>query len=235
MVSIRDKILNINNKSNLFFEEKKHKYFINENFELTSVTKYLSKFFPFDLNKVARDVAEREWRTEDEVLGEWEVLRDSGSKIHDIADRYCRGEELSDIELENIGGVVAFFNEYDYFEIIASEIKIFSKKYNIAGTIDLILKDKNTNRLYILDWKTSRKEINKEDCFSMAKGPFEELFNNKFYKYSAQLSFYSNILKENYNIEIWDFFFVHLRYDGTFKKFDAINLTYDIENYLKIY
>lgn len=232
-MTIKSKILKKNENSNLIFQEKEHKYFIENNIELTSVTTFLSQFFPFDMQKVARDVAEKQWTTEDEILNEWEILRDSGSNIHDIADKYCKNEKLDDLEIKSIQNVISFFNDFKQFEIIASEIKIFSKKFKVAGTIDVILKEKDTNRLFILDWKTSRKEIDKKECYKMAKGIFSELPNNKYYKYSAQLSFYANILKENYDIQIWDFFLVHLKYDGTYKKIDTINLSYELNEYFK--
>lgn len=232
-MDIKTKILNHNKDNNLVFNEEEHKYFILENQELSSVTTYLSHFFPFNAKKVAREVAMKNWVTEGEILENWRIARDNGSYIHDLADKYCSGENLKEDELNTISNVIDFFKENSNFNILASEIKIFSKKYNLAGTIDLIVEDKNIKRIYLVDWKTSNKNIDKKQEFSKARGPFSSLPNNKFYSYSAQLSMYSLILKDEYNIDVWDFFVVHLKFDSTFKRLELIDLRYDLEDFFE--
>jgi len=180
---IKKIILEKNKKFELKFDEENHKYFIENNLELLSVTSKISKFFPFDFKKVSRVVAEKNWVTENEVQDEWNSLRDYGSYIHELAEKYCNNEELDKNELDDIVHVIDFFEDHKNYEIIASEIQIFSKDFGVAGTIDLILKDKETNRLFIVDWKTSRKNIDRKQVWNYAKKPFEELPNNKFYSY----------------------------------------------------
>lgn len=230
---IKEKILNHNQKFNLIFLEEEHKYFIEENLELESVTTRISRYFPFNQKKVSRDVAMRNWTTEEEVLDEWEVLRNNGSYVHDLADKFCTNQKLDDRELEVIKNVKQFFEDHKDYEIVASEIRIFSKKFGVAGTVDIILREKSTDRIYLLDWKTSRKEISKNDIFSMAKEPFETLPNNKFNIYSLQLSVYSKILEEEYGIVVWDSFIVHLKMDGTYKVITPMNLFYEAQMLLE--
>lgn len=202
MNSIKQKILTHNKNNNLKFIEETHKYFIDNNLELISVTTKKQKYFPFKKEHVSREVAERNWTSEDEVLEEWNILAKNGSYIHKLAEKYCNKEQLSQDELNKIQHVIKYFKEHPEYEIIGTEIKIFSRKYQVAGTIDLIIKDNFTGRLFTIDWKTSRKEINKNDVWEMAKSPFQNLPNNKFYQYSIQIWTYNTILKEEYNIEI---------------------------------
>ena len=54
-----------------------------------------------------------------------------------------------------------------------------------------------------------------------------EIPNNKFYKYSLQLAVYMLILKEEYGIEIYDAFMVHLRNDGSYLKIEPIGMLYE--------
>ncbi len=229
MNNILNKIIDHNSKNNLKFIEESHSYFLGEK-ELLSVTQKISKFFPFNAKKISRDVAERNWVTEDEILYGWEVLRHNGSYIHILAEKYCKEQELSSKEKEVIKAVIFFFDDNPEYKIIASEIKIFSSKYSIAGTIDLILEI--DGKLWIVDWKTSNKTIDKKQIFSYAKEPFSALPNNKYNIYSLQLSVYSRILKEEYGIEIWDSCFVHLKPDGTYQVHDRIVLDYEAEELL---
>lgn len=232
MSSIQEKIVRHNEKFKLKFIEESHEYFIEDNKKLLSVTTKISQFFPFNQKKISREVAMKNWTCEDEVLEEWKILRDNGSYIHQLAEKYCKDDKLTEDEKQKIQHVINFFKENLDYEIVASEIQMFSKKYNVAGTVDLIVKDKKNKRLYIVDWKTSRKEIDKNQIFSMAKRPFEHLPNNKFYLYSMQLACYVTILKEEYGIEVWDSYIVHLRYDGTYSIIEPVNLLYEAEELL---
>lgn len=233
MCNLREIIENHNEAYNLRFDKENHEYSIQDNIKLQSVTSKISQFFPFNKNKISREVALRNWQLQEEVLDEWEILKLNGSYIHELADTYCRGKSLPEKELQLLSHLIQFFKENNHLQIICSEIQVFSKKYNIAGTIDLIVKDtNNNNRLYIIDWKTSKKRIDKKQIFSMAKPPFEELPNNKFHIYSMQLSCYSLILKQEYNIDIWDYMIVHLKYDDTYEIIDATNLCFEAEELL---
>jgi hypothetical protein len=208
-----EKAITAHNKINrLVFDAKRHKYYVKGE-EYESVTQRINRFFVFDAQKTLRIIAEKNWVLEEDVMNHWNHLRDRGSMIHELAENYCRGLVLNEEEREIVKHVIAFLEDSDY-EIIATEKKIFSKKYKIAGTIDLILK--TGDRIYLLDWKTSKKEIKSNSYFQMAKPPFNEIPNNKFHVYSLQLATYIEILKEEYNVDVWDSLIVHLKDDGSY-------------------
>jgi hypothetical protein len=209
-----------NNKNNLIFDSANHKYYVNGE-EYESVTQRINRFFVFDVKTVSRTIAEKNWILEEDVINHWTYLRNKGSMIHDLAEKYCRGLVLTVSEEKLIKHIISFFNDTGY-EVIATEKKIFSNKYKIAGTIDLILKI--DNKLYILDWKTSKKDINNNSYFQMAKPPFNEIPNNKFHIYSLQLSTYMSILKVEYGIEVWDSLIVHLKDDGSYLIIEPLNM-----------
>lgn len=227
---IAHKIIKHNNECNLKFVEDTHSYFLGDE-KLVSVTEKIGKFFPFNAKKVAREVALRDWVCEEEVLYGWDALRENGSYVHMLAEKFCKGEELSSKEKEVIKNVINFFEENPELEIIASEIKVFSSKWKIAGTIDLIVK--KDDKLYVVDWKTSKKEIDRKTVFSYGLGIFSNMPNNKYNIYSLQLSVYSRILFDEYGIEIWDSYFVHLRANGSYRKCDRIVLDYEAEELLE--
>jgi len=149
MNSILSKILAHNKENNLEFIEESHKYYVNKK-EFISVTTKIGKYFPFKVDEISRKVAEKNWTTEDEVKETWDLLAKNGSHIHKLAEKYLNKEKLSKFELEKIEHVINFLEEHEQFEIIASEIQVFSKKYQVAGSIDLIVRDRNTNRLYTI-------------------------------------------------------------------------------------
>ncbi|MFT4260853.1 MAG: PD-(D/E)XK nuclease family protein [Candidatus Woesearchaeota archaeon] len=218
-----NKIKTHNKKNNLSFDAKHHKYFVN-GVEFKSVTKTLSKYFPFEREKIADELAKRNSVSKKEILRSWDEVKDNGSLVHDLIDGYLKNKELSSDELIKIKPAIDFLKENNY-EILASEIRVFSSKFKVAGTIDLLVKDSKGNIL-IFDWKTNKKNIDKKEVFEMAKHPFSEFPNNKFYLYSMQLSFYSLILKEEYGIEVYDCFLIHL--SDTFKVIDILNLKPDL-------
>lgn len=226
-------ILSHNKQNKLRFLKEVHKYLIDENLELQSVTQKKSKYFPFNVKKVARQVALRNWTVEEEIIQFWNSLRDYGTKIHDLAQKVSENQNLSLEEKEKIKSVIKFFKDHPQFEVILAEIPIFSRKYKMAGTIDLIVKDTNTNNLFTIDWKTSQKQIKKNDIWHMAKAPFEELPNNKFYNYSLQLSTYNLILKEEYNIQIYDSLIVRLLEDN-YEIIEPINMDCEAEELVNL-
>lgn len=233
MNEISQKIFSHNQNNNLKFVEQTHKYFINSE-EYISVTTKIQKYFPFKRDEVSKIIAEKNWTTEKEVTDEWDALTKNGSAIHELIEQYLKNENLGD-KLQYINHAITFLQDHKEFEIIASEIRVFSKKYKVAGSIDLIVKDKSTNKLYTIDWKTSRKDINKSDFWEMGKKPFNKIPKNKFYQYSLQLSTYNKILKEEYGVEIWDSYIVHLKNDfKTYLKIEPMNMDYESEILLEL-
>jgi CRISPR/Cas system-associated exonuclease Cas4 (RecB family) len=230
---VKSNILKHNLENGFRFIEDEHKYYVGDQ-EYISVTTKLGKYFVFNKKKISREVAYRNWVTEEEVISDWDYRRDSGRYIHELANKYLENKDLKTDELNLILHVIDFIKEHPEFEIVASELGIFSKKYAIAGTIDLILKDKHTNKLYTLDWKTSRKSIAKNEYFTMARDPFTYLPNSKLYLYSMQLWAYNLILAEEYGIEIWDSIIVHLQDNSKYIKIVSRDLRTEAKHFLEI-
>jgi ATP-dependent exoDNAse (exonuclease V) beta subunit len=217
MNEIIKKIKDHNTKHNFSFNEKYHIYTILNGTRLESVTTKLKKFFPFDAKKISKKVAEIRGISQEEVLLEWKKTADTGTKIHLLAEKFCKGETLTKEELERIKHAVMFFKHNPHLEILGTEVSVFSKEHKIAGTVDLIVKNKQNDKIYLLDYKTCKKEIKKEEHFENALGVLSDFANNKFYNYSMQVSIYSHILKNEYDIPVYDSMLLHLRNDLTYK------------------
>ncbi len=178
-----NKIKEHNSSNNLEFNEEQHKYTL-DGVRLDSVTTKLGAFFPFDRDKIAEKVAGYRGVTKEEIISAWEETAVYGTHIHLLAEKYILGEHLNPQELEEIKHAIAFFNDNPHFEVLGTEVKIFSKKHKIAGTVDLMVKHKETGNIHLLDYKTCGKDIIKNECYQMALGPLKEFPHNKFFSYS---------------------------------------------------
>ncbi len=231
---IAKKIIDHNKIHNLEFDKINHKYYVNKE-ECISVTTKIQKYFPFKKEKISKIVAEKTMSTQYEIEDEWNLLAKIGSLTHELIDDYIKGK-CTDKTNNFIQGALLFLRDNPDFEVIASEIQIFSHKYKTAGTIDLIVKDIKTKKIYTIDWKTSQKPISKTEYWEMGKTPFDTIPNNKFYKYSLQLWIYNLILKDEYGIDVWDSYIIHINNNikASYDKICPCSMIFEAEELLNI-
>lgn len=197
----------------LFFDEKEHIYSLKDGTELISATTFISEFFPkFDTQEISRKYAQKHGLDQLEVIERWQKEADEasafGNKIHDMAELYLKSNLEDDLSwmidcekdrqyekslrnyLEN-----HFFKRYD---LIEAEKIVFSIPHLIAGTMDILAREKSTGKIVILDWKTN-KVIEKYNSFNqMGLAPISHLDDTNFFKYAIQLNLYERLLRDNY-------------------------------------
>tara|TARA_Y100001958_G_scaffold159887_1_gene163960 strand:- start:3623 stop:4519 length:897 start_codon:yes stop_codon:yes gene_type:complete len=197
-----------------------------------------------------------------------EEARVEGTKLHDKIEKYYnekmileeknakrRSERLSkkrkcdDNEKEKrIEGPTDWmqfmrFAESDIMKNMVpyrTEWKIFSRVYNIAGAIDMIFLNKDTNTLEIYDWKRS-KEISQDNYNRYAIHPVLKEYqipDANYYKYSMQLSVYKYILETEYDLpyKLGDMYLVRMDTNEEMEKAERIEAAYmkeEIESLLK--
>lgn len=233
------------------FEDESHTYTFEDGTHPISCTQFIDTFFPHtDFNEKAKQVALKRGVSHGDVLLEWEENKNEaasfGTKIHETAEKIINNQHYTfetKIEEETIHTLKKIIDILQsQMEIIESEKILFSKKYNIAGTTDLLAKV-NENTLYILDWKTN-KEIttsNKFEQYAIQRGeehrpykPISHLPICKKTKYDLQLNLYEFLIREeNYfpwakNIKKS---FIHLR-ENNFKLYNCDNLQKEIKEML---
>ena len=169
-------------------------------------------------------------RMNKEVLQEKCVQNEDISRIADEVH-----ESYPDITEEKFNNVLNGINEYwnkyldSQWEVVGSEVpfNIIKENYDIEGKIDLILKNKQTNELKIVDYKTTNKKLlelrkdthEKQLCiYAKALENYPE-YNRYDIKYASVYSLY-----DNYELKI----------DLTREKIDKVNesLTKTVENIL---
>ena len=152
------------NNNEIKLEVEKHEYkLVNQpDFVFTSVTTFINSFFePFDEIKVSNhlvnNVPKYFGETPESLMEQWNVARQYGTDVHlEIENWIKEGVTPKDVKsiaaTKWIGGYVSRPN-IDTF----SEVIVYSKELGIAGTVDVLMMNKNSNEYVLIDWKTSKR------------------------------------------------------------------------------
>lgn len=231
--------LKIFKSSDFVFDEPSHTYtFLGEKFD--SVTTYIKCFKePFDSNYWAGVKAAEKGVTKQEILNEWkqkgDYAGDLGTDVHKWIEDFWVGLKPPYPENpEVLERVQKFESLYDSklhrFFPIASEVKVFSKKWRLAGTIDQLFGffDEKEHRFKVVvgDWKTNKvfkTPDGKDGRYKKLLRPFNDLYENHLSEYSIQLSLYRLILGES-AIETDSAFLCHLGPNDPAKIYPALDL-----------
>lgn len=223
------------------FDPIKHKYYLDGE-EFISVTRYIQKFHnSFDKEYWANIKAKKRGITKLEILKEWQESNDLansiGTKTHEWIEDYLgqKWRKLPD-DLEIINRInkfnVFYSQKLSKLEPVAQEIRVFSKKWKIAGMIDSIFTYKD--KILILDWKTNKNfttekntKYNENLLF-----PFDSFLRTHLSEYSIQLSLYSLILEEC-GLNVHGSYLVHIGPgDQPAKMYEAIDMKDILRKYL---
>lgn len=182
---------------------------------------------PFDPS-ISKYVAKSRGVSQEQILKEWEQAKiegtELGSYVHEWIEDYYNGKNPSMpiIEKEQDPFYIHIENDQPTFEEkakdridkflkinetklnimspVLQEFRIFSRKWGIAGTLDVLFNlNSNTLKYYVGDWKTN-KDFKTDDH---PKGkrqrmlyPFDDLWDNDLNGYSLQISTYRLMLEE---------------------------------------
>ena len=198
---------------NFIFNEHEHSYvYINPETYLPiqifeSVSGLVSQFKkPFNADTISKYVAIKRNITKEEVLLEWENSKIEGltlgTTVHNWIENYYNGNNPDIPECLNAVNRIHQFkhlkeNKLKNFKPIEQEFRLFSRKWGIAGTLDVLFE--LNGKYYIGDWKTNKKftsDNHKEGKKSKMLYPFNDLYDNSVNGYSIQISAYRLILEE---------------------------------------
>jgi ATP-dependent exoDNAse (exonuclease V) beta subunit len=210
------------------FEEDEHKYTDDKNRSYRSTTETIHSLFPeFERDEISfkcsqkkilkteayatvKDIPEEKVReVQKELLKEWDEKCEVACKLGNCLHRYaeCILKNIPvDVEAFDMRSkkMVERLSEFlsvllSQYEFVEAEKIIFAPDYLLAGTVDLIMKNKTTGKFCIFDWKTN-KQIQTEDCYGKKGREFlEHLPDCNYWQYSLQLNVYRwMLLKEGY-------------------------------------
>ena len=184
--------------------------------DFKSVTTFIGDFFEeFDAEKIATKLVQSNIKymhlTVEELLEQWTQAADYGTLVHEELENFILYKKPVNEQKSKQG--IQWLQNY----IIKSDFKIYSeaivysKELKLAGTIDLLMYDKNTDTYIIIDWKTSRKI--ETSSYGHKTGNHDitrNLEDCNYNHYSLQLSLYRYILENYYNINISNQMIVHI-------------------------
>jgi hypothetical protein len=198
----------------LHFDQKWHSYKLNGTKKLVSVSSVLNRYFPFDADRVAKLVAERESKTVEQVRAEWERSSVLGRNTHARIEAMILHEPMKQVA-DLHGDETAFFPVADVagnsiaasYEVVACEAMLCSPSLRVAGTVDLIGKNRKTGALAILDWKTTAGPLSGFRFSSWdtpASAALAHLQNQKMQRYALQILIYGYIFRQEQYRKVFD-------------------------------
>ncbi len=204
---------------NFIFDPVKHKYTYHGE-EFISLTKFIQRFHkPFESDYWSKKKADEAGVPQDWILNEWKKLNDYandvGTQTHNWIEDYFNGiwnplpDNLDVINRINKFNII-FAKQLHKLEPLKFELRVFSKKWKIAGMIDSLFIYKG--KIFIIDWKTNKDfttDDHKKGKWEKLLYPFDEHWKNHLSEYSIQLSLYALILEE-WGFEIGGAYLVHI-------------------------
>jgi ATP-dependent exoDNAse (exonuclease V) beta subunit len=229
---------------NFKFDPKWHKYTYNGK-KYTSVTQFLKNFHkPFDTEYWSKKKADDYGVPQEWLLKEWQDKNDRanvvGSATHNWIEDYFNKEwKPIPTDLDVIDRINKFNKIYathlHKLEPVQFELRVFSKKYPIAGTLDSIFLYKG--KLFILDWKSNsdfKHDGHPKGKYNKLLYPFEDFYENHLNEYSIQVSFYALILEE-WGFDIRGGYLVHFGPDEEAKIYKSQDMREQLRGYLETY
>ena len=239
------------------FHEKQHFYTL-KNYKFNcSVTQLIETYTQeFDSDSVSQMVANKRGISQQEVLNEWKKENEfsciKGSCIHLKAQSLWMGTNY-EIDYNTINNnidknrlkkeydimskqAINFYNDYkNMYDMIQDEFIVWSKEFDIAGSIDGIMYNKYTQQCCILDFK-SNKDLQFESKYhKKMKVPLHKLDDVNGQHYYIQLSIYKYLIEKYTNIKVDELFIVYFNINAD--NYEIIKTPYlknEVEKILKL-
>lgn len=204
-------------RDNIRLNEADHRYFLvdDPDADFVSCTTFIEYFFKkFDAigiaNKLTSTHPNYMGMPPQELVKTWESSSLIGTQVHKEIDDHIKFGTYPLHSKSKLG--VDWFRslDFDRYEIF-SETMIYSKEINIAGTVDLVLRDKETDTIDIYDWKTSKAIEKTSFGGRVGSTPATQtLLDCNFNHYSLQLSLYRYLLENFYGLKVETLTLLHL-------------------------
>ena len=231
-----------------FFEEDHHYEYKGERIGI-SVTRLIEEYCnEFDSETIAERVANKENKTVQQVLDEWEYKNkfacEKGSTCHEYAQSLWSGEEWEykpfDKTKEYFMSVLKiriqamqFKKDYqDRLEHLADEFVVGSIEYNIASAIDHLFINKLTGELVLVDYKTN-SDIHKTEKYAKnMKVPLQHMKDFTINHYYIQLSIYKFLIEKYTGLKVSEMFIVW--FSENIENYEIIEIPYLEKEVIKI-
>lgn len=212
------------------FHEEEHFYTLKDYRFGISTTSLIEQYGQkFDSDKISQMVANKRGISQQEVLDEWEKENEfsciKGSLIHCFAQGLWMNNpykidysEIKNIDIDRLKKEISimqkqainFYEDYkDMYDMIQDEFIVWSKEYDIAGSIDGLMYNKLTQKACILDFKSNKKLEFVSQYKKKMKVPLQKMDDVNGQHYYLQLSIYRYLIEKYTNIKIDELFIVY--------------------------
>ena len=206
-----------------------------------SVTRLIEEYTqPFDAETIAQRVANKNGKSIEKVLNEWEYKNEfskaKGTTCHEYAQakwtpRYWERINF-DGSLEYFEAVEKIKKQADNFKIdykdklehLADEFVIGSEEYDIASAIDHLFVNKATGGLVLVDYKTNSDIHKNEKYAGKMKAPLSSLKDTTLNHYYIQLSIYKYLVEKYAGVKVDEMFIVYM--SENIENYQIINVPY---------
>ena len=135
-----------------------------EDFKFTSVTEFIYLFFrKFDQEKIAQKLTTEHTKymhmSVEELIEQWSKGAERGTIVHNELELFINEGVEPKHKLATTGWEWIKDKQKNPDNIFHSEVIVFSKKLKIAGTIDLFIHNKKSDKYHLLDWKRNNDAI----------------------------------------------------------------------------
>jgi len=212
----------------LTFEDRNHRYTVGRTPIAKSVSTLIKDFcLPFNEFEISKNMAERDGVSQQSLLDEWHLKRDTriniGKQAHLFGELYTFNRNLRPQSQYDIA-IMKFWKDLPpHIVPIIVEQPMYHKEKLYAGTPDGILMNKETGNLIIIDYKTN-EDLFKNFANQRLLERFSTYIDNPFNKYQIQLSYYK-ILLEQTGYTVSSTKIVWIKEDGNYTLYDTADLT----------
>lgn len=183
-----------------------------------SVTELIDSCFPiYDEEYWSGYIAARDNRTPSDVLEQWKKdglqSQQLGTFLHQNIEKFFHGKKVE--QNSEFQQFMNFYNSNSNLSAYRTEWRIFDEVNLVAGTVDLICKNKDGS-FDIYDWKRSKKVVDPQtgDVIKFNRynqngvGAFSGLSDTSYSRYCLQQNVYRHILETYYGIKIRNMYLV---------------------------
>lgn len=236
----------------IHFDEPTHVYTVKgDSRGWISCTGFLHAFFPHaDTDDIitkmmkSKKWPESKWygMTREQIKQTWKDMgkeaSDAGTAMHLGIEQVMNGAD------DEVVPEVKETKEWEYFEKYwakdseiwepwRTEWEVYDEELKLAGSIDMIYRNKQDGTFAIYDWKRS-KEIKMENTFSNGYGPVRNLPDCNYWHYTLQLNVYRWLLEKHYNLKISEMALVVLHPNNkSYKRFKLNRLEDEVEEMME--
>ena len=145
---------------------------------------------------------------DNEILVLWETKKNhasnSGTWMHSMLEHLLNGYKIEAGPMQGeLDAAIHILGSMGNVEVYRTEWCIYAPDEDIAGSIDLVLKEKDSNVFHLIDWKRSEKLEQKYEAYGKHMSPpLHEVEDAQGHHYRLQLNIYKWILEKYYDVSI---------------------------------